>query len=177
MSWDKGVDFEEALRKILRLRAYAKEFTKPRLLRVMNVALVQLLNGLRVSEAVECYYKFLATGEREVTVKVRKSKDRYRLCIIPEIIDRTDITLTKNLRPASVSSIKSVIYKRLNINTHSLRYAFINKLLESGVDVATVSRIVAHRRLDTLLTYVQEKRARETLLKTIKALEREVRKL
>jgi Phage integrase family. len=177
MGWDKGVDFESVLKLILKNRAYAREFVRPRLLRAINVALIQLVNGLRISEALECYYKFLITKERHITVRVRKSRDRYRVCIIPEIIDNTDIALTRNLRPVTVSSIKTIIYKRLGVNTHSLRYAFINKLLASGVDVATVSKIVAHKKLDTLLTYVQEKRAREELEGLVKNVDKEVRRL
>jgi hypothetical protein len=66
LGWDKGVDFESVLKLILKNRAYAREFVRPRLLRAVNVALIQLVNGLRISEALECYYKFLLT--RSVTL-------------------------------------------------------------------------------------------------------------
>jgi site-specific recombinase XerD len=45
----------------------------------------------------------------------------------------------------------------LNINTHSLRYAYITYLLRQNVNPAIVSKIIKHSRLDTLLHYVQEK--------------------
>ena len=175
-TWDAGVNFDQVLRRIMKIREYAKTMKRPRLLRAMNVALIQITNGLRISEAVECYYKFLLRGDRELEVRVRKTKDKYRLCVVPDVIDATDIAMNRKLPPASTSSIRTLIYLHLNVNTHSLRYAFINKLLEKGVDLPTISKIVGHRKLETLLTYVQEKRARAELLDLVKSVGREVRR-
>jgi len=41
-------------------------------------------------------------------------------------------------------------------------------MLSQGYDPATVSKIIAHSRLDTLLEYIQEKRAREALVEEAK---------
>jgi cobalamin biosynthesis Co2+ chelatase CbiK len=40
-------------------------------------------------------------------------------------------------------------------------------MLQQGYDPATVSLIVGHSKLDTLMEYIQQKRAREALIKEV----------
>jgi len=168
--WDKGLDFKETLKKLLEYKRWVR--SSPNIgklkrisLRNVNILLLALLNGLRISEAIECYYRWLEDPNvKEVMVKVAKSKrEKYRLCIT-EGLDSVDYKLTRQLERPKPSTLQAWSIIRFGFNTHSLRYAFINYMLQQGYDPATVSRIIAHSRLDTLLSYIQEKRAREALV-------------
>jgi site-specific recombinase XerD len=165
--WDRGLQFEPTLRRLLEFRRFVRQrIVRPRYratLRNVNILLLALLNGLRISEAIECYYKWLESGERKVVVKIAKSKDRYRLCLVPELFDKVDLAATRGLPRPLKQTLNSFARRNFGFNTHSLRYAFINYLLSRGVDVPTVSRIVGHRSLNTILSYIQSRRAEETL--------------
>ena len=168
--WDKGLDYDSFIKVLLKAREEARRRRTRRhrkALRNINILLVQLTNGLRVSEAIDCYSKFLETGEREIPVRVAKSKNRFRMCLIPSFIDGLDVELTRDLKPTTTTVLGSYAIRKFKANTHSLRYAFINKMLKEGLDPATVAKIVGHRKLDTILTYIQEKRAKEELEKHI----------
>jgi integrase len=172
--WDKGLDFKETLHKLLSFKKWVR--SSPRMtglrrisLRNVNILLLALLNGLRISEAIECYYKWLEDPTvKEVTVKVAKSKkDKFRVCVV-EGLDNVDYKFTKQLEKPKPNSLQSWSIQKFGFNTHSLRYAFINYMLSQGYDPATVSKIIAHSKLETLLSYIQEKRAREALVEEAK---------
>jgi integrase len=169
--WDKGLDFRDTLNKLLSFKKWVR--SSPRMsklkrisLRNVNILLLALLNGLRISEAIECYYRWLENPQQDIiTVKVAKSKtEKYRLCVVKGL-DSTDHKYTKHLEKPKPNALQSWSLVKFGFNTHSLRYAFINHMLREGYDPATVSRIIAHSKLDTLLSYIQEKRAREALIK------------
>ncbi len=79
------------------------------------------------------------------------------------IFDRVDLAATKGLPRPTKQALNNFARRNFNFNTHSLRYAFINYLLSKGVDVPLVSKIVGHKNLDTILSYIQSRRAQETL--------------
>jgi site-specific recombinase XerD len=178
-TWDKGLEFEPTLRKLLEFRKFVRSrIVRPRYraaLRNVNILILALLNGLRISEAIECYYRWLESQERKIVVKIAKSKDRYRLCLVPEAFDKVDWAATRGLPKPLKQTLNSFARRHFNFNTHSLRYAFINYLLSRGVDVPTVSRIVGHRSLNTILSYIQSRRAEETLESIQELLRRFVR--
>jgi integrase len=168
-SWDKGLDFEATLRKLLEYRKFIRQrILKHRYraaLRDVNILILALTNGLRISEAIDCYYQWLESKgvESRFNVKLAKSKDRFRLCMIPGIFDKVDLAATKDLPKPRKQALNNFSRRNFGFNTHSLRYAFINYLLSKGVDVPLVSKIVGHKNLDTILAYIQSKRAQETL--------------
>jgi cobalamin biosynthesis Co2+ chelatase CbiK len=168
--WDRGLDFKQALEKLLAYKKWVRAAPKMTglrriSLRNVNILILALLNGLRISEAIECYYKWLEDPQQEIfNVRVAKSRrDRYRLCIVKGL-DSIDHKLTKHLEKPKPNNLQSWSLIRFGFNTHSLRYAFINHMLSQGYDPATVSLIIGHSKLETLLSYIQEKRAREALL-------------
>jgi integrase len=172
--WDRGLDFRETLEKLLAYKRWVR--SSPKMtglrrisLRNVNILLLALLNGLRISEAIECYYKWLEDPTaKEITVRVAKSKkDKVRLCIT-EGLDSIDHKFTKHLEKPKPNALQSWSIMKFGFNTHSLRYAFINYMLSQGYDPATVSKIIAHSKLETLLSYIQEKRAREALVEEAK---------
>lgn len=170
--WDRGLDFRDTLNKLLAFKKWirgAPKLTKQKrlALRNINILLLALLNGLRISEAIECYHRWLESQEDIITVRVAKSRrDRHRLCITKGL-DGIDYKLTKNLEKPEPNTLQAWTIKRFRFNTHSLRYAYINHMLQQGYDPATVSLIVGHSKLNTLLEYIQEKRAREALIREV----------
>jgi integrase len=167
--WDKGLDLEATLRKLLEYRKFIRgRILRPRYraaLRDVNILILALVNGLRISEAIDCYYQWLESNgaQDSFNVKLAKSKGRFRLCLVPSIFDKVDLAATKNLPKPRKQALNNFSRRNFNFNTHSLRYAFINYLLSRGVDAPTVSKIVGHKNLDTILSYIQSKRAHETL--------------
>jgi integrase len=171
--WDRGLDFRETLAKLLEYKKWVRsspKLTKSRRtsLRNVNILTLALLNGLRISEAIECYYRWIEDpAEETITVRVAKSRrERYRLCVVKGL-DSTDHKLTKQLEKPKPNSLQAWSIIRFGFNTHSLRYAYINHMLQQGYDPATISLIVGHSKLDTLLEYIQQRRAKEALLREV----------
>ena len=160
--WDKGLDFEVAYRKLLRLNK-RKGINSC----YSTIAIIQLRNGLRAIEAVRAFKHFLKYKQLEFTVEVaKKKKKEERLVVIPhevihttsnckDLLELTDIKLRDRYR--------WWLRDRLGWNTHSLRYAFITYLLRHGINPSIVAKITRHSRLDYILTYTQEKTAEDIL--------------
>jgi len=131
--------------------------------------LIQLRNGARVSEAIEALKKFIETGERKVEVRVRKHKNpEHRLMVLPKELSVKDLIPCKPiLEEVSERKLKKRVQlyarKELEINTHSLRYAFITYLLKKGVSPSLIAKITHHRNLNYILTYTQQKTADKIL--------------
>jgi hypothetical protein len=58
------------------------------------------------------------------------------MCLIPSFIDGLDVELTRDLKPTTTTVLGSYAIRKFKANTHSLRYAFINKMLKEGLDPA-----------------------------------------
>lgn len=129
--------------------------------------LVQLANGSRVSEACEALARFIAAGEREMRVRVRKKK-RYedRLMVVPRVLDREELVeLCSDLAELELSKLVNRVKKYAEyahgIRTHALRYAYITYLQRAGESLGIISKAVGHSRLDYILTYTQKREADE----------------
>ncbi|MEM1929910.1 MAG: tyrosine-type recombinase/integrase [Thermofilaceae archaeon] len=162
--WDRGVDYEVVYERLLRL---IKRERKPKLKAYAFILLIQLRNGSRVSEAVKAFKEYLLTGKREVEVPLsKKKKPERRLMVIPDVeFDRSSaaadlLDIDDNLL---VWRVKKYAEKKLRVNTHSLRYAFITYLLRQGINPAVVAKITGHSKLDFILHYTQSKEAERVL--------------
>jgi site-specific recombinase XerD len=133
--------------------------------------LIQLRNGSRISEAIRAFKEWVRSNKTELYVNVSKKKrEEPRLMIIPNeiahyrlyCVDLLDVD-DKVLR----ERVRATLYYYLKLNTHSLRYAFITYLLKNNVNVAVVSKLIKHSKLDTLLHYVQVKEAEKVLREMI----------
>jgi integrase len=166
--WDKGVDYEFMYSRLLRKIASVKNnATKC----YFAIALIQLRNGSRISEAIRAFKDWIKTNNTELYIRVsKKKKIEDRLMIIPSevqqyrllCVDLLDVS-DKVLR----DRVRATLYYYLKLNTHSLRYAFITYLLKNNVNPAIVSKIIKHSRLDTLLHYVQVKESEKVLRELI----------
>lgn len=138
------------------------------------VAMTQLRNACRVSEAVRAFMKYKKdeTFLNSVIVKISKSdaakknkdgemfkpKARFRKIVPQDWVLFDEPLLLKELNNIPISRLKQRTLDyllKLGFNTHSLRYARINYLLNTKKqDVATVAKYVGHSGLGTILTYV-----------------------
>jgi len=131
------------------------------------ILLIQLRNGLRVSESVRAFKEFLKTKKFELQTKLSKKKrEELRLVIIPrEVLDRINecVDLVEISDKKLVDRVKSYCRYKYKFNTHSLRYAFITYLLRHGVNPSLIAKITKHSRLDFILQYTQEREAEKIL--------------
>ncbi|MEM4533017.1 MAG: hypothetical protein QXU89_05090 [Desulfurococcaceae archaeon] len=169
MGWDKGVDYETTYNLIL--KTMLKNIGKNKVNACYDaILLIQLRNGLRISEAVRSFKKYLTVGKKELYIDLSKKKTpEERLVIIPD-----ELYLNQNIKKTCSELLstddkllknRAIVYclRKYRINTHSLRYSFITYLLKQGVNPAIISKITKHSKLDFILTYTQEKLAQEIL--------------
>jgi len=176
-SWDKGLDYFEAKQLLLdKLNFYRNKkplYQKDKTAYTyLTIGLIQLRNGCRVGEAVEALLKMIQTGRRDARVKVEKRKDNSkRLIVLPNEITPNDLKIVKEIvedwEEKSTRRIANNISKwflaNLNINTHSLRYAFISHLGKKGVPAQLITHITGHATMDMIMKYTQAKIAEDIL--------------
>ncbi|MBT0160786.1 tyrosine-type recombinase/integrase [Candidatus Bathyarchaeota archaeon A05DMB-2] len=162
-NWDKRLTWDECLNKLnFEINAWSGNVSvnmnRVRLT-YLSVMLTQLYNGCRVGEAVEAVRGFYSSGCREVWVRVEKRRDDFRrLVLVPERVDRGWL-LPEAL---NVSRVKTYAC-RLGVNTHTLRYAFITRLAQQGVNPLVLSKITGHKNVNILTTYIQMREAEAVL--------------
>jgi hypothetical protein len=169
-SWDKSLDYETAYSLLLRkikpgekLRERIKATTRCYFI----IALIQLRNGSRISEAIRAFKEWIRTNKTELYIRVSKKKhEETRLMIIPQEISSYRLLCVDLLELSDIKlreRVRNALWRHFGWNTHSLRYAFITYLLKNNINVAIVSKLVKHSKLDTLLHYVQVKEAEKIL--------------
>ncbi|MEM3675070.1 MAG: hypothetical protein QXG08_06325 [Candidatus Methanomethyliaceae archaeon] len=155
-TWDKGLDLEETLQLLQEKLKMADgaEYT------YLAVLVTQAINGSRVGEALEAMQKFIDTGEMEQRVKVEKRKDgAERLIIVPSQIERGRL----DRGALDLARIKVYANRKLKINTHSLRYAWITSQVKKNVNPGIIASITGHKNLNMLIHYIQKKQGEEYL--------------
>lgn len=137
------------------------------------ISLISLRNGSRISESIKAFKLFIVdTDVAKVEVKISKRKDgKNRFMFLPDNITKEMLIIVNILNPEIItkddenlsSCIRYFLNNRYKINTHTLRYAFINHLLDNDTAAETVSRIVGHKSLNTLNNYIRDTRANKEL--------------
>jgi integrase len=164
-SWDYNVDYEKAYRELVRLiQTEGKGFTKC----YAAIALTALRNGSRIGEAIEAFKEFLKTSKVRIYVCVEKhKKDDYRLMVIPKEIVEEDFTTCTTLidkgKDVIRANVNKYLHRKLGINAHSLRYAFITYMLRRGVSPSIIVAITGHKNLNMILKYTERKEAEKVL--------------
>ncbi|MEM4452894.1 MAG: hypothetical protein QW182_06810, partial [Thermosphaera sp.] len=90
MKWDKGVDYESVYSLLVKSIRKKKERKDRRLVSLCYdfILLLQLRNGLRISEAVRAFKQYILTRKNELEVTVSKKKNQVkRLVVVPDIPD------------------------------------------------------------------------------------------
>ena len=162
--WDKGISYEEFKQWLTEqiVNRYPPKNKRDEVQFVYySILAIQLANGLRISEAVEAFKKWVNGSERSFDVRVRKKRrvEEYVPTRIPNILEDEwkwvyreyaeidDTTLIKR--------IKSWASKHKH-NTHSVRYSWITYQLICGENPALVAKAVRHSKMDMILRYAQK---------------------
>jgi len=158
--WDMGLDYEWARKKLL--RALREAHGKERV--YISILYIQLVNALRVKEAIRAFQYFLRTRKREFEIEAQKG-GRLRPVFIPlEIHVREEY---KWVLEVDLERMRRRLYwharRILGVNTHSLRYALVGYLGRKGVAAQVIAKITGHKKLDRIIDYTQEQLAREIL--------------
>lgn len=196
--FDRGVDFSKMKDKLI--TAYKdsienlqsldenERYYQSKKRKIVNkmiyilVALVQLMNGSRISEACDGLRQFLENDDYDskIITKIAKSestkykkdgekyvtKARYRNLIFPkkwiEIPDDIKDDLNDHFGNIKSDVLKKrvldYLLKNHECNTHSLRYACINHLLyHKKIEPSLVSKHVGHSSMAQLVRYTQKK--------------------
>ena len=123
----------------------------------ISILIIQLSNGLRISEAVECMAKFSDNLERLQYVRVRKMKKRdkiiYRECRVPDVVDEKDAILFKELfsnKPLKnvESGVKNMLWYNFKFKSHDLRRSYINYMIKKdAIAVLETLKLQDHKNL------------------------------
>lgn len=188
--FDRQIDYEETKKKLIdkynetELLSQKHGITDKRRsiyirqLIYLLVAMIQLRNGCRVSEAVRAFmnYKKLNDFRMKVVVKISKSdtakknkkgemikpKPRYRNLVFPDWVEIDSYRLFKELDNLPLARLKQrtldYLLKQFDFNTHSLRYSRINYLINvKKEEIGTVAKYVGHNNLNSILIYLSKK--------------------
>lgn len=174
MGWAKDVDYDSLNKLILEdLKQNRKKKSRAGVARDV-VFLMVLRNGCRVSEAMEFLY-LKAKGYDVSGVRLRKrSTKEYRPIKLPREITDKDLKtylgwlsvwakqdytkedlkndiIWREFHRQLAKAAKFLYPNPLQINTTTLRHAWIKKQLASGVNLRTIKKITGLRRFDHIL--------------------------
>lgn len=192
--FDKGIDYEPMKEKLIKeynemtnklSNLDANDIFYERKKRViitkiiyLLIAMIQLGNGSRISEAVKFFmlYLFENAANEELTIKISKSesikyrngektitKPKFRKMHMIDWITLINIEDIKNiLKDKDINKLnKRVLDYMINhfkCNTHSLRYACINNLIYvEKMPLNSVAKYVGHSGLGQITRYTQNK--------------------
>lgn len=190
--FDRGIDYGTIKEKLIiamnkLYEMYKEEEKKLTVNRLVynTIALIQLKNGSRISEAVKAFVIFInkgigdkiivrisKTGAIKVmkTGKKKRSKVRYRKMAWPKWISDDIYNLLKNdeivndlIRVGTLKKrVLDYLARNFECNTHSLRYACINFMInEKKIPINIVSKYVGHGNVQQMITYTQQKHVDE----------------
>jgi len=160
--WDRGITFESLLAQLMNLyNQYTFAFFTDRGVRIARklcysaIGLIQLRNGLRAQEAIDSFYYWLETKEKVFYIRAKKHGEE-RPVKIPAMLKYPDLFEASRLAgKITMRAYGKWVERKLGVNTHTLRYAFIRKLLDLEVPGDKISLVLGHRKPDT--TYEYEK--------------------
>ena len=185
-SWDYEVDFKTMrdvflsdLKLLLRFPRCFGEKGRKRVFHYLSVSLLSLLNGLRVSEALEGFWKavsgdFVRSGSGSgggvpcVHVRVRKKRrEEFREAYIHPLVLKgiKDLGIEASDRDFCLTrqSVKMFLSRNYGVNVHSLRHAFVSEMVNRKIPLPVVCRVLHHSKLDFVLHYTSARHGEEAL--------------
>jgi len=176
--WYKEIDFNDIVRKIkINLEIEYKKLESgtgsnldiKRFL-YYAIALLQVTNGLRSSEAIKGLQLFLKKKEKEINIIAGKSKLERWVIIPPLLMEYYDelkkySEIIKNIRKQSYYNF---IKNNLKINPHSLRYTFINYMISKGIEPEKVVVYMGYSSFKHMINYYRVASAKEQIIKEIR---------
>jgi len=155
-SWDRGAKYEE-LRKSLLTLIKGQE-VRPQLKAYAMILLIQLVNGLSVKEACEAAFKWANEGRAEVEVRaLRHKRDYHRLVVIPRDLSDEEREVLKDVIKnlnieRLVKRVETFCKRKLGYNTHSLKYAYINRLAQEGLPPRLIAKLIGCKKPNYILS-------------------------
>jgi site-specific recombinase XerD len=141
--------------------------------------------GLRLSEATQLKVRDMDRGRMTVRIEQGKGrKDRY-VPLSKRLLKRLDhywatrqprhwvfegntpdrcLHVTAVQKAYTLAKLRAGIQKRGGV--HALRHAYATHLIESGVDVLTVQRLLGHRSVSTTMRYFHLSQARIAVVRS-----------
>jgi len=176
--WYKEIDFNDIIRKIktnLEIEYKKLESGTGSNLDIKRflyyaIAMLQVSNGLRSSEAIKGLQIYLRKKEKEISITAGKSK-LERLVIIPPILEEYYNELKKYgeiLKNIRKQSYYNFIKNNLRINPHSLRYAFINYMISKGIVPEKLVVYMGYSSFKHMINYYRVAAAKDEIIKEIK---------
>lgn len=204
--FDRGLDFDDIKTRLTNkfklleeeyknLDSNDKYYTRRKKMKIQKliyicVALIQIRNGARISEAVSAF-RIMITKKKyniPVTVKIAKSgcrrfnrrlkkwkmtKTTYRKIYFPSEWINIKSLNDEFISYSSINNLRKRVLDYLlynfDCNTHSLRYCYINyALYVKKVPLEIVSKIIGHNTQTQILAYVQNKNCEDTLANMFK---------
>jgi site-specific recombinase XerD len=156
---------KEVVNKILEAHTYPKH---------KAIVSIAYLAGLRLSEIAQL--KVWDINSDNMTIHIQAAKgDKHRIVNLDQKLLETlrchaQTTKLKewlftgdpNTEPISTRSIQLIFADALkksgikkNLGIHALRHSYAIHLLQAGVDVRTVQKLLGHRSLETTMVYLQ----------------------
>lgn len=172
--WDLGLDFNEARIKLettlrtlgtyLTMQTNRDRRNGTRFV-YFSIAYIQLMNGSRVSEAIEALREYVKTGKTEFSSLAKKTKVP-RMFKIPKLIQNYRYLYREYediVFKVTKKDVGQLLKKEFGWNTHSLRYAFIRHAIEKGYSAEVLALILGHKKIDTTLNYARNIKAEKIL--------------
>jgi integrase len=158
--FDRCIDYEkftsialELFNEVIELRQRSSLKTFRLWSSYLALAILILVNGLRIREALRAAVKFYEYGDRRFSIKAEKGGDN-RNVIIPNFIEREDLEhlykeLIKHGEDKVMARVEMWLKSMFKVNTHSLRYAFIRYHTITGKSPKEIARALGlkHRRV------------------------------
>lgn len=165
----------------------------------LAIALTQLYNCSRRSEAIDAINEYMKTGHSQHEIRIRKQKKgvdlsdesvvkkmRKRVAVVPtKIIDQRYLTsvdpdaytqyIADHYNVVDGKVIKCKPKQRIGepLNTHTLRYAGVELIAKEmssrGYPMEYVKEITGHSDLKTLQRYMRERTARDVFVSILKS--------
>jgi len=182
-SWDYEVDFNEMksvllsdLELLLRFPHCFGEKCRKRVFHHLSVSILCLLNGLRISEALEAFKKAIqgvfersSSNLHRVHVRVRKKRGReeFRDAYIHPLVLKgiKDLGIKASDKDLNLTrqSVSVFLSRNYGVNPHSLRYSFVSEMVKRKVPLPIVCRVLHHSKLDFVLHYTSARYGEEAL--------------
>ena len=176
--WYREIDFNDIIRKIrtnLEIEYKKLESDTGSNLDIKRflyyaIAMLQVTNGLRSTEAIKGLQTYLRKKEKEFSITAGKSKlDRW--VIVPPILEEYYNELKKYgeiLKNIRKQSYYNFIKNNLRINPHSLRYTFINYMISKGIEPEKLVVYMGYSSFKHMINYYRVAAAKDEIIKEIK---------
>ncbi len=110
----------------------------------------------------KAFKEFLKTSKTRIYMRAEKhKKEDFRLMVIPKELVEEDLTMCMPLldkdKDVARANVNKYLHRKLGINCHSLRCAFITYMLHKGVNPSIVAAITGHKNMNIILKYTEGK--------------------